>query len=74
MVSRVHTDFAAWQAGDSLRSLTGPQLRDLAAEVQRQHSQAYTDPKHRDHAFVSESVRDLHEQAAARTAPGDMPL
>lgn len=74
MVARVHSDLVAWQNGESLAGLTGAQLRDLAAEVQNRYSAAFIDPKHVDHAFVSESVRELHEQAAARTAPGDMPL
>ena len=74
MVARVHSELVAWQNGESLAGLTGAQLRDLATEVQTRYAAAYTDPRHIDHAFVSESVRELHEQAAARTAPGDMPL
>lgn len=73
-INRIHTDYVRWQNGESLQGMTGAQLRDLAAEVQRQHGAAYVDPKHRDHQFISESIAELHQLSVARTPAGETPV
>lgn len=66
-----HELLGAWMRGEPTSKLTAAELRDLASEVMRQHAAAYSDPKHRDHEFVSEQVRGLFTEADAKTTPGE---
>lgn len=66
-----HELLGAWMRGEPTSKLTAAQLRDLAGEVIKQNAAAYSDPKHRDHEFVSEQVRGLFTEADAKTTPGE---
>ena len=64
----------AWMRGESTAELAAPQLGELAGEGMRQNADAYSNPKHKDHGYISEELRSLYAQADAKTTPGEQPV
>lgn len=52
-------------------SLSATEARNVAAGVQHRFWDAYSNPKHVDHALVSSDVRQLYARADALTAEQD---
>ncbi len=60
--------------GVPIERMSPTQAKVGAEYLMEQFGQAYTDPKHSQHRFVSEDVRRLHERAVAGQPESERPL